>query len=104
MMPSTVPSSPMRGDTEPMLARAGTHLASWSRSALASLLSNSRKASTCPALNTAGPVVVGPAPPLGRVAVRKWTARSVTRVNGDGGIRRASPDAPSSRSTAANSS
>ena len=51
MTPSTVPSSPISGLAEPMIARPGIERPSWSRSAFDSASSTRRSASTCDPLS-----------------------------------------------------
>ena len=57
MTPSTVPSRPISGLAEPIVASQGTKRPSSSRTAPLSESSTSRSASTCEALSRALPIV-----------------------------------------------
>ena len=80
MTPNTVPRSPIRGLTEPIVARAVRYLPRASRSASVWESSTWRNASTWAALRRAPRSVV--ATRAGAVSVRKPFARLNTRVNG----------------------
>ena len=88
--PSTVPSSPSSGLTEPNVASHGMNRAAASRSAAISLASTMRSASSCVVVRaTAG--TVGPSPrslsPPGRSCEKKWIPSRNNRLYGEDGSR-----------------
>ena len=99
MMPSTVPSRPMRGLAEPMTASDGMKVPRASRSAVTSASSRRRIASTCD--SRMGRAF--PSPSFTAVSCRKLMARAKTRLKGDGGALRAIATACSSFVARANS-
>src|SRR5688572_12701560 len=81
--PSTVPSRPMSGLTDPMVASHGMNRPSRSRSSDVTESSRNRSASTREPDMT--PAASRPYSAVARDSGRKRTARSKTRVNGFGG-------------------
>ena len=88
--PSTVPSSPSSGLTEPKVASQGMKRAAASRSAATSLASTIRNASSCVIVSVTWGWAAGPAllfKPPGLSSEKKWTPSRSTRLYGDEGKR-----------------
>ena len=91
--PSTVPSSPSKGLTEPNVASHGMNRAAASRSAATSLASTIRNASSWVVVSAADDAAAAGTTPLvpfsvpGLSSEKKCTASRSNRLYGDGGRR-----------------